>query len=120
MFHAPSYGERASALAARSRVAQPNSIASKCLSIMKSPSVGWVERSEAHRVCGNKRRVSLCSTHPAAGGRVAASQLDPSPFIRGPIARVVHPDRLLRQREIGQRLPAGGGTFHEVLDLLQI
>jgi hypothetical protein len=46
MFHEPSYEERASAPVASSRVAQPNSIASKCLFMMKPPLASFVSNKD--------------------------------------------------------------------------
>ena len=46
------------------------------------------------------------------------SQRNATAVFGGPIAGVVDLGRLNGQREIGERLPAGRGAFHEILNFL--
>src|SRR5215467_10301978 len=67
-----------------------------------------------------RRRIALLSARCGLSGGRSASQRHPSAFLGRPIARVIHLDRLERQRKVGERLPSRGGALHEVLDFLQI
>src|SRR5258706_5025972 len=64
--------------------------------------------------------MGFTSFNPSYELRQRDSQLHPPSVLCRPVPRVIHPDRLLRQREIGQWLPSRLGAFHEILDFLQI
>src|SRR5262245_7937526 len=59
---------------------------------------------------------------PAHGrpSRTKGLQLDLPPLVGGPVAGVVHLDRLVGQRETRDRLALLRDAFHEILNLLQI
>src|SRR6202790_2837894 len=67
-----------------------------------------------------ERALARVSKDDGSGAREINSQRDAAALVGGPIAGVVDLDRLKGQRAIGERLPAGGDAFHEILDFLQI